>query len=623
MRNGRPKFSKMNLNQINLKKKIRKLIPQSSHTFHIPVMGTGFTIDAPLRIAKYGISSVISLVEDTLIEQMRKFHCEKAGLPYEEITARKNNARALRITAYLDLMDCLIKSQVEELQASPFEKGSQITRYFELLPACPLKKTYQNMLLAADPQEKEQLQEVLRSQAVPGSIDVNIMTKLNRDLYRKGEKLPPEFADAISALRGFANSTLKSSVIFSAGMNPQLYSSLAQFDVFFPDENGSLKKKVILKVSDYRSAMIQGKFLAKKGIWVSEYRIESGLNCGGHAFATKGELMGPILEKFKQKRAELLEILYSIYIKALLSGNRSTVDKPCPIRITVQGGIGTAGEAEFLQQYYDVDGTGWCTPFMLVPEVANIDEEHLKKLADATDQDIGLTYGSPLGIPYWNLLDSSSERARISRIQHGKPGASCPEKHAITNTEFTKIPICTASHAYQKRKLEHLPSEGLSEAQLAVVKEDILAKACICHDLGGSVKILNDIEPDADPTICCGPGITDFSKVSSLEEMVGHIYGRLSLLTNSKRPHMFIRELKIYIDHFRKEMERYSLKLSTRTPKYYREFKENLFKGIEHYRRTANEFTKEVHTKFLAELKALHDELEGIFLAELAEPSTS
>ncbi len=148
MRNGRPKFSKMNLNQINLKKKIRKLIPQSSHTFHIPVMGTGFTIDAPLRIAKYGISSVISLVEDTLIEQMRKFHCEKAGLPYEEITARKNNARALRITAYLDLMDCLIKSQVEELQASPFEKGSQITRYFELLPACPLKKTYQNMLLA-------------------------------------------------------------------------------------------------------------------------------------------------------------------------------------------------------------------------------------------------------------------------------------------------------------------------------------------------------------------------------------------------------------------------------------------------------------------------------------------
>ena len=155
-----------------------------------------------------------------------------------------------------------------------------------------------------------------------------------------------------------------------------------------------------------------------------------------------------------------------------------------------------------------------------------------------------------------------------------------------------------------------------------MVKEDILAKACICHDLGGSAKIINNIDPDVSPSICPGPGIADFSKVASLEEMVGHIYGRLSLLTNSKRPHMFIRELKIYVDNFRKEIERYSLELSTRTPKYFLEVKENLLKGIEHYRHTANEFTKEIHTKFLAELKALHDELEDIFLTELSEPST-
>lgn len=50
-------------------------------------------------------------------------------------------------------------------------------------------------------------------------------------------------------------------------------------------------KKVVIKVSDYRSALIQGKYLAKKGIWVSEFRIESGLNCGGHAFATDGYLL--------------------------------------------------------------------------------------------------------------------------------------------------------------------------------------------------------------------------------------------------------------------------------------------------------------------------------------------
>lgn len=543
---------------------------------------------------------------------MRKFHCEKATQPYEEITDSNDDARALRITAYLNLMDCLITPQVEALQASSFAPGSQITRYFELLPASPLKQAYDDMLATTDTQKKKQLQDALRSQAVPGSIDVNIMTKLDRDVYHGGEKQPQEFSDAMAALRGFANSTLNASVVLSAGLNPHLYSYIAQFNDFFPDEKGVSKKKIILKVSDYRSAIIQGKFMAKRGVWISEYRIESGLNCGGHAFATKGELMGPILEEFKQKKNELIETLHPIYAKALLASNRTTVDKPCPVRITVQGGIGTAEEDEFLLRYYNVDGTGWCTPFMLVPEVANIDEEHLEKLAKATDKNVQLTDGSPLGILYWNLLNSSSELARTSRIHDGKPGAPCPKKHAVTNTEFTKIPICTASRAYQKLKLEHLPSEGFSDAQLAVVKEGILASACICHELGGSVKIMHNIEPRATTTICCGPGIVDFSKVASLEEMVGHIYGRLSLMTNPKRPHMFIRELKIYIDNLRKEIEMYSLELSTRKPKYFHDVKDNLLKGIEYYQRLAKEFTKEINIKFLSELKTLNNELEGI-----------
>ena len=65
-------------------------------------------IDAPLRVAKYGISSAISLVDDVLIEQMRRFHCQREGEPYEEIAAGEEDSRARRIRAYLNLLDRLV-----------------------------------------------------------------------------------------------------------------------------------------------------------------------------------------------------------------------------------------------------------------------------------------------------------------------------------------------------------------------------------------------------------------------------------------------------------------------------------------------------------------------------------
>ncbi len=305
------------------------LISTAAHTFHIPVMGTGFTIDTPLQVAKYGISSVISLVDDVLIEQMRKFHCQKEGEPYEEISNHSEDARARRITSYLNLIDRLVQRQVKELQSSPFEKGSEITKYYEMLPEnAPLKKIYQDMLSMSDASQQSSVQDMLRTKAIPGSIDVNIMTKLDRDHYRNGEMLPPIHSDALSALRGFAQSTLCASIIFSAGINKRLYRYMTEFKDFFPDQHGKIKKKIILKVSDHRSSEIQGRFLAKLGLWVSEFRIESGLNCGGHAFASKGFLLGVALEEFKQKRNDLLEKLIPLYTKALSA--RGEVEAPPP-----------------------------------------------------------------------------------------------------------------------------------------------------------------------------------------------------------------------------------------------------------------------------------------------------
>ena len=274
------------------------------HSFHIPVMGIGFSIDAPVKVAQYGISSVISLVDDLLIEEMREYYCKVINEKYVPITKYEEDFRAKRITAYLNLIDQIVKKKFEAVKASCFEVGSEITKYFEMLSEeSPLKALYSKMLAATDSQAKKQLQEQLRAEMKPGNIDVNIMTKLDRTNHTLDKKeLPAEFSDALAALRGYAKSTLTSAIVLSAGINRRLYSYFEKFEDFYADTTGFIKKKIILKVSDYRSSIIQGRFFAKKGLWVSEYRVESGLNCGGHAFASDGFLLGSILEEFKNKK---------------------------------------------------------------------------------------------------------------------------------------------------------------------------------------------------------------------------------------------------------------------------------------------------------------------------------
>jgi 2-hydroxy-3-keto-5-methylthiopentenyl-1-phosphate phosphatase len=71
---------------------------------------------------------------------------------------------------------------------------------------------------------KESLKKYLKENFSPGEIDVNIMTKVDKDNYENNVQLPVEFNDAHAALRGFVQSNLSSFVVLSAGMNPRLYS---------------------------------------------------------------------------------------------------------------------------------------------------------------------------------------------------------------------------------------------------------------------------------------------------------------------------------------------------------------------------------------------------------------
>lgn len=563
------------------------MILKSEHTFHIPVMGLAYTIDSPIKVARFGISSVISIIEDRLIEMMRMHYYPTINQAYVPITHHEADYRAKRITDYLNLVNNIVQQQMQKLKIEAFERGSEIVKYFEMLPAeSRLNKLYHEMIHSSD-EGKKIRQDYLRTQLTAGSIDVNIMTKTDRENLDKSGNLIPDGSDAVSALRGYINSNLSnSSVVFSAGMNPRLYSYLENFNAFDPDENFSFNKKVIIKVSDYRSALIQGKFLAKKGIWVSEFRIESGLNCGGHAFATDGYLMGPILEEFKTKRHELAATIFEIYKTAVNKKRGFDFTIHPEIEISAQGGIGTHEEDRFLREHYQVSSTGWGTPFLLVPEATTVDEHTLNLLSAAKEQDVILSNYSPLGVRFHYLKGTTADLEKQQRIANGKPGSPCTEKHLGFNTEFTKEPICTASHKYQKLKLKQLATLDLPENELKIQQSDILAKECLCVGLSNAAAIsyhepfLKNLKS---VNVCPGPNIANFSEVVSLQTMVDHIYGRKNILSNKKRPHMFIAEMKLYFNHLKEELTSNGDTKDIKRKKQSQSFVRNLSDAINYY----------------------------------------
>lgn len=594
---------------------------RAPHTFHIPVMGLAFTIDTPIKVARFGISSVISIMEDNLIEKMRRYYYAVIGESYEPISSDDVDHRAKRITDYLNLVNRIVKDQVEQLRGAAFGAGSEINKYFEMLPgASPLQHVYQEMLFTEDLDKKLQLENLLRQEIIPGSIDVNIMTKLDKNNADQQGNVIVDGSDAVAAMRGYAQSNLtNSSMILSAGMNPRLFSYMETLNTFDADRVGVFNKRIVIKVSDYRSALIQGKMLAKKGLWVSEFRIESGLNCGGHAFASDGYLLGPILEEFKNRRRELINQLFEIYNQTQVAKGKSSFTEAPPVKITVQGGIGTHEEDEFLHRHYEIDGTGWGTPFLLVPEATTVDDHTLQLLSKATEKDVILSNNSPLGVRFHYLKGTTAEEEKAERIKRGVPGSPCVEKYLVSNTEFTTEPICTASHSYQEKKIAQLKTMNLPEADYKKQLKDVLDKECLCIGLSNSAVKKYELKPFSKlkaVNICPGPNIAYFSEIVSLQKMIDHIYGRASVLTDQNRPHMFIKELSLYVDYWFELFNNAKERIDQKRIKNVQTFYDNMMNGIAYYRELVDKVTTDVFSlkeKVKEELDAMERKLQTAY----------
>ena len=560
---------------------------QKLHSFHIPVMGLAYTIDSPIKVAHYGISSVLSIVDDDLIEKMTAFYSKKFEKPYHEITQKIEDYRAKRITTYLDLVSDIVHKKFENFKAELCENKETLQQYINMLPTQSGVRTGLQLLIEDGYELKNKVSEYIDRHLSLGAIDVNIMTKVDKENFNKSDALPVMYNDAHSALRGFANSKLSSSIVLSAGMNPRLYSYFEQFSDFYPDLNNQLKKKIILKVSDFRSAMIQGSFLAKKGLWVSEYRIESGLNCGGHAFATEGILLGPILEEFKQKKEELIANNFQMMKKALELKNLNVPERPFQMEITVQGGVGTAAEHNFLLENYNLDSVGWGSPFLLVPEATTLDAETRTLLAKAEEKDLYLSHISPLGIPFNTIHGTSNEFFKQQRIDKDKAGSSCPKKFLALSKDSNGKGICTASKKYQDTKLEELDviKNEISAKNYQKRKDAITEKACLCVGLANASYLDNNIKIKGESqgvVICPGPNMAYFNQEISLEKMVNHIYGRVNVMPFENRPNLFIKEIELYFDYLKKEIEDHT-DITNAVLKKWNNFKANLILGIDYY----------------------------------------
>ncbi len=575
------------------------------HTFHIPVMGTAFTADTPLKVSQYGIDSVISIVDDVLLERLRKVYSDKYNMFYDEIKNNIKDYRAQRITSYLNLVHEIAEYKFHDLTSSVVERYEDIKKYFRLLPkGNQLREDFAKYTLS--PIDFEKLTIWLKENLSMGSIDVNIMTKVDKKNYYKKKELSSEYNDAHAALRGYANSKLESSVIFSAGLNPSLYGYIAEFDDFFPNIEGYIKKKIVLKVSDYRSAIIQGKFLAKKGLWVSEYRIESGLNCGGHAFATDGYLLGPILAEFKTKRIELFDETYKIFKKALIEKNRIVPQNKLNIKITAQGGVGTAEEHDFLIKHYNLDSVGWGTPFLLVPEVTNVDKKTLNKLQKAKEKDLYLSKVSPLGVPFNNLRNSSKELEKLEKVSNGKPGSPCPRRYLALKNEYRVDGICTASRQYQKNKIKE---HGISDK--------ITDKVCLCMGLAATVVVNHklDYKESKAISICPGPNMAYFDKQISLSEMTNFIYQGFNGIVREDRPNIFVKELNLYIDYLIEKVNDHKENWEKRSAKYLSSFSNNLVSGINYYQDLFTELNSnfyDIKEDIISDLKVSLNNLKDI-----------
>jgi hypothetical protein len=127
--------------------------------------------------------------------------------------------------------------------------------------------------------------------------------------------------------------------------------------------------------------------------------------------------------------------------------------------------------------------------------------------------------------------------------------------------------------------------------------------------LAASAQITHGVESNAHTAVCCGVNITSFDRVSSLKDMVDHIYGRASIIRSYDRPHMFVTELSLYYTFLVKQIDKRDLGLVSYPKNYFADFCKNLLEGIAYYREKSEDLFAECLESSLAALEMFEQRL--------------
>ncbi|MDQ1167643.1 CRISPR/Cas system CMR subunit Cmr6 (Cas7 group RAMP superfamily) [Flavobacterium sp. SORGH_AS 622] len=186
------------------------------------------------------------------------------------------------------------------------------------------------------------------------------------------------------------------------------------------------------------------------------------------------------------------------------------------------------------------------------------------------------------------MRGTSNEILKQKRIEENKAGSSCPKKFLALSKEYDPHGICTASKKYQDIKLQELEAkkDSLTIEEFEKSKIKITEKSCLCVGLANASYLENDIKIKGQSqgvVICPGPNLAYFDQEVSLKDMLQHIYQGKSILRTNDRPNLFVKELKMYVDYFRNEIETISGEVTANQLKKWNSFKTNILEGIEYY----------------------------------------